>query len=61
MLKLAGLTFLCALTAVCQPVATASQSLAPFIATPEDVVERMLALAKVTRDDVGGFRLPRRR
>ena len=52
MLKLAGLTFLCALTAVCQPVATASQSLAPFIATPEDVVERMLALAKVTRDDV---------
>jgi SAM-dependent methyltransferase len=52
MLKLAGLTGLFALVAVCQPVATASQSLAPFIATPEDVVERMLMLAKVTRDDV---------
>jgi precorrin-6B methylase 2 len=28
------------------------QSLAPFIATPDDVVERMLALAQVTKDDV---------
>jgi SAM-dependent methyltransferase len=52
MLKLAGPTCLFALAAVCQPVTTASQSLAPFIATPEDVVERMLTLAKVTRDDV---------
>jgi cyclopropane fatty-acyl-phospholipid synthase-like methyltransferase len=35
------------------PVLPASaQSLAPFIATPEDVVERMLALAEVTRADV---------
>lgn len=28
------------------------QSLAPYIPTPEDVVDRMLAFAKVTRDDV---------
>jgi SAM-dependent methyltransferase len=27
------------------------QSLAPFVPTPDDVVERMLTLAKVTRDD----------
>ena len=30
----------------------ARQSLAPFHATPADVVDRMLDLAKVTRDDV---------
>jgi SAM-dependent methyltransferase len=29
-----------------------AQNLAPFIATPEDVVERMLTLAGVTRNDV---------
>lgn len=29
-----------------------SQSLAPYIPTPEDVVDRMLALANVTREDV---------
>jgi cyclopropane fatty-acyl-phospholipid synthase-like methyltransferase len=29
-----------------------SQTLAPFIATPEDVVDRMLAFATVTSDDV---------
>jgi ubiquinone/menaquinone biosynthesis C-methylase UbiE len=28
------------------------QNLAPFIPTPEDVVDRMLTLAKVTREDV---------
>jgi SAM-dependent methyltransferase len=28
------------------------QTLAPYIATPDDVVERMLTLAKVTADDV---------
>src|SRR5262245_54420202 len=28
------------------------QSLAPFVATPEDVVDRMLAFAEVTRADV---------
>lgn len=28
------------------------QSLAPYIPTPEDVVDRMLAFAKVTKDDV---------
>ena len=30
----------------------AQQNLAPFHATPEDVVDRMLSLARVTRDDV---------
>ncbi len=30
----------------------AAQNLAPFIPTPEDVVERMLTFAKVTRQDV---------
>ena len=29
-----------------------SQNLAPYIPTPEDVVDRMLAFAKVTKDDV---------
>ena len=33
-------------------VVSQAQSLAPFHATPEDVVDRMLALAGVTRDDV---------
>jgi len=28
------------------------QSLAPFVPTPDDVVDRMLTLAKVTRDDI---------
>ena len=28
------------------------QSLAPYVPTPQDVVERMLALAQVTKDDV---------
>jgi SAM-dependent methyltransferase len=32
--------------------AGAVQNLAPFIPTPEDVVERMLTFAKVTREDV---------
>jgi SAM-dependent methyltransferase len=31
---------------------TPQQSLAPFIATPDDVVDRMLELAQVTQDDV---------
>jgi cyclopropane fatty-acyl-phospholipid synthase-like methyltransferase len=31
---------------------TSQQSLAPYVATPDDVVERMLALADVTKDDV---------
>ena len=30
----------------------APQKLAPFIPTPDDVVDRMLTLAKVTRDDI---------
>jgi cyclopropane fatty-acyl-phospholipid synthase-like methyltransferase len=52
MLKLATAASLVAAFAVSWPVASASQSLAPFIATPEDVVERMLTLAGVRRDDV---------
>jgi precorrin-6B methylase 2 len=39
---LAGLTLL----------VTPPQRLAPFVATPEDVVDRMLALAGTTKDDV---------
>ena len=43
-----------------------SQKLAPYVATPEDVVDRMLALAKVNKEDVvydlgwgtAGSRLP---
>jgi SAM-dependent methyltransferase len=42
------LTILLGLLAIRPP----QQSLAPFHATPEDVVDRMLALAKVTSDDV---------
>jgi predicted RNA methylase len=34
------------------PGGSTPQSLAPYIATPEDVVDRMLALADVTRQDV---------
>ena len=30
----------------------AAQNLAPYIPTPDDVVERMLSLARVTKDDV---------
>ena len=45
LLKLA-LAFAAGLAAVPQ------QSLAPFVASPPDVVERMLALAEVTRNDV---------
>ena len=33
------------------PAAQAAQSLAPFVPTPQDVVDRMLALAKVTSKD----------
>ena len=33
-------------------VATSGQSLAPYVPTPPDVVDRMLALAGTTRDDV---------
>ena len=32
--------------------ASSTQSLAPYVATPDDVVDRMLALAQVTREDV---------
>jgi len=34
------------------PAASSTQSLAPYVATPDDVVDRMLALAQVTREDV---------
>jgi SAM-dependent methyltransferase len=35
-----------------RPAASSTQSLAPYVATPDDVVDRMLALAQVTREDV---------
>ena len=44
--------FRAALLLSCVALVGPRQSLAPFHATPEDVVDRMLALAKVTRDDV---------
>lgn len=57
--RMAGMRTLCALVAVLlaflPPLATAQtprNDLAPFVATPEDVVERMLGLAKVGPDDV---------
>src|SRR5262245_48842096 len=34
-----------------QPQAPASGSLAPYVPTPQDVVDRMLALAEVTKAD----------
>ena len=35
-----------------QQTATSTESLAPYVPTPQDVVDRMLALAKVTNSDV---------
>ena len=41
------------LTSTTEPVrAAAIQSLAPYVPTPEDVVDRMLVLAGTTRDDI---------
>ena len=40
------------LALACLLSAPSTQSLAPYIATPDDVVDRMLALAQVTREDV---------
>lgn len=40
------------LALVLPPAIRSAQSLAPFIATPDDVVDRMLTLAQVTREDV---------
>ena len=39
-------------TAGFRPPGAVGQSLAPYIASPEDVVDRMLTLAEVTRQDV---------
>jgi SAM-dependent methyltransferase len=44
--------FISALPALAALLSTPQQSLAPYVATPQDVVERMLALAQVTKDDV---------
>jgi len=53
MLKLVGIVSIGAFLAlVGPPVAPSTQNLAPYIATPDDVVDRMLALAQVTREDV---------
>ena len=48
---LAGPPALAALGAQSQAI-PAPASLAPYVPTPEDVVDRMLQLAKVTKDDV---------
>jgi SAM-dependent methyltransferase len=50
MIRLASSAFVAAFLLIAHQ--TPQQSLAPFIATPDDVVDRMLALAQVTQDDV---------
>ena len=52
--KLASVAAMALLTGLAGPPnpLAAGQSLAPFIPTPEDVVDRMLTLAKVTQKDV---------
>ena len=55
MVKLAFLVAVALLTGLSAPPPArtpAHQNLAPFIPTPEEVVDRMLAFAKVTREDV---------
>ena len=53
MLKLGATASILVVLAIAgPPVRSSWQNLAPYIATPEDVVERMLTLAQVTRDDV---------
>lgn len=53
MLKVSSVLALVAILALqAVPHAFNSQNLAPYIATPDDVVERMLAFAGVTRADV---------
>jgi cyclopropane fatty-acyl-phospholipid synthase-like methyltransferase len=53
MLKLSVAASMLALLALSgAPVRSSWQTLAPYIATPEDVVDRMLTLAQVSRDDV---------
>jgi cyclopropane fatty-acyl-phospholipid synthase-like methyltransferase len=53
MLKLVAAAALLAVRElVGSPLPSPSQNLAPFIATPPDVVDRMLKLAEVTRRDV---------
>ena len=53
MLKLSVTVSVLALLAVTgSPARSSWQNLAPYIATPDDVVDRMLALAQVGRDDL---------
>jgi predicted RNA methylase len=47
-----SVSFLVAVLLFSRPAQDRPQTLAPYIATPEDVVERMLALAKVGPGDV---------
>jgi cyclopropane fatty-acyl-phospholipid synthase-like methyltransferase len=47
-----GFLFLTVAAMLGARVSAGTQKLAPFISTPEDVVERMLAFAGVTRNDV---------
>ena len=51
LVSVAAMALLTGLAGPPSPLA-AGQNLAPFIPTPEDVVDRMLTLAKVTPDDV---------
>lgn len=51
LVSVAAMALLAGLAGPPNPLA-AGQNLAPFIPTPEDVVDRMLTLAKVTPDDV---------
>jgi cyclopropane fatty-acyl-phospholipid synthase-like methyltransferase len=52
-LKLSVTASIVALLAVAGgPVRSSWQNLAPYIATPDDVVDRMLTLARVSRDDL---------
>ncbi len=49
---IAGASLLAIVAFGLPPSIRSAQSLAPYVATPDDVVDRMLMLAQVTRDDV---------
>lgn len=52
MFRLTALASILAVLVTADGPVPLAQSLAPYIATPDDVVDRMLALAQVTREDV---------
>lgn len=51
-LLLSAITFPSPAALIAQDTATTAPSLAPYVPTPQDVVDRMLQLAQVTKDDV---------